>query len=57
MATGTFTRGIHELGLAEHGVRFVADEHNRTLLPIEVVERVRGLADDIVAGKIQVPDR
>jgi basic membrane protein A len=57
VSTGTFAPGIHELGLAGNGVRFVADEHNRTLLPIEVVERVRGLADDIVAGKIQVPDR
>ena len=57
VATGTFVPGIHELGLAENGVRFVADEHNRTLLPIEVVERVRGLAAEIVAGKIQVPDR
>ena len=52
-----FRGGIHELGLAENGVGFVADERNRSLLPIEVVERVRRLGDDIVAGKIVVPDR
>lgn len=52
-----FVGGLHELGLAEHGVGFVADERNRHLLPIEVVERVRALSEDIVAGKIAVPDR
>ena len=35
----------------------VADERNRSLLPIEVVERVRALGDEIVAGKIVVPDK
>ena len=50
-----FRGGIHELGLAEHGVGFVSDERNRLLLPPEVVQRVRALGDEIVAGKIQVP--
>jgi basic membrane protein A len=52
-----FAGGLHELGLAEHGVGFVADERNRLLLPIDVVEKANQLADEIVAGKIQVPDR
>lgn len=52
-----FRPGIHELGLGEHGVGFVADERNRSMLPIEVVTRVRAIGDDIIAGKIQVPDR
>lgn len=53
-----FVGGVHELGLAEHGVRFVADENNvPRLLPIEVVQRVKALGEEIVAGKIQVPDR
>jgi basic membrane protein A len=52
-----FRGGMHELGLADQGVGFVADERNRHLLPIEVVTRVRALSDEIVAGKIQVPDR
>jgi basic membrane protein A len=54
---GKFSGGIHELGLAEHGVGFVADERNKQLLPIEIVERVKALADQIVAGKIEVPYR
>ena len=52
-----FQGGLHELGLAEDGVGFVADERNRNLLPIDVVERARRLGDEIVAGKIVVPDR
>jgi basic membrane protein A len=54
---GKFRGGIHELGLAEHGVGFVSDERNRLMLPIDVVERVNALGNEIIAGKIQVPDR
>jgi basic membrane protein A len=54
---GKFKGGIHELGLAEHGVGFVSDERNRKLVPPEVVDRVNALAQDIIAGKIQVPER
>jgi basic membrane protein A len=50
-----FQGGLHELGLAEHGVTFVADERNATLLPLDVVQRAKAIADEIVAGKIQVP--
>jgi basic membrane protein A len=50
-----FQGGLHELGLAEHGVTFVADERNAKLLPLEVVQRAKAIADEIVAGKIQVP--
>jgi basic membrane protein A and related proteins len=53
-----FRGGIHELGLADDGVSFIANEHNvPRLLPPEVVQRVRALREDIVAGKIVVPDR
>jgi basic membrane protein A and related proteins len=50
-----FRGGVHELGLAEDGVGFVADERNRALLPLDVVHRVRALRDQIIAGTIQVP--
>jgi basic membrane protein A len=50
-----FQGGLHELGLAEHGVTFVADDRNATLLPLDVVQRAKAIADEIVAGKIQVP--
>lgn len=53
---GTFRGGPHELGLAENGVTFVADERNQgRLLPLEVVQRVKALREDIIAGKIVVP--
>jgi basic membrane protein A and related proteins len=54
---GTFRGGLRELGLAEDGVGFVADERNRQLLPIEDVVKVKALGEDIIAGKIKVPDR
>lgn len=52
---GRFRGGLHELGLAEHGVGFVSDDRNRQLLPIDVVEQVNALGEQIVAGKIKVP--
>ena len=52
-----FHGGLVELGLAEHGVGFVADDRNRLLLPIDIVEKVHALGNQIVAGKIQVPDK
>jgi len=51
-----FTGGVHELGLAEHGVSFIANEHNvPRLLPLEVVQKAKALGEEIVAGKIVVP--
>jgi len=57
IAAGRFKGGLRDLGLAEHGVGFVADERNRAMLPIEIVQKVNRLADDIVAGKIVVPSQ
>ncbi len=54
---GEFHGGLHELGLAEHGVTFVADERNQLLLPLEVVQRVKAIGEDIVTGKIVVPEQ
>lgn len=54
---GKFRGGLIELGLAEHGVGFVADERNRGMLPIDVVEKVKALGDQIIAGKIRVPSQ
>ncbi len=50
-----FHGGLVELGLKEHGVTFVADERNAKLLPLDIVQKARTIADEIVAGKIQVP--
>lgn len=58
VAAGRFHGGgVRELGLAEDGVTFVADEHNRDLLPADVVLRARRLREDIIAGHIEVPAR
>ncbi len=50
-----FRGGLHEFGLSEHGVGFVTDDRNRALLPLEVVQKVRAIEAEIVAGKIAVP--
>jgi basic membrane protein A len=52
-----FRGGLHELGIAEQGVTFVSDEHNRNMLPLPTVAKVHALADQIVKHEIQVPDR
>jgi basic membrane protein A len=54
---GRFHGGMRDLGLAEGRVGFVADERNRRLLPLDVVERTQALASEIIAGKIQVPSQ
>jgi basic membrane protein A len=50
-----FHGGIFQLGLAEGGVGYVYDEHNRALIPDAVRQRIDALARDIVAGRITVP--
>jgi len=52
---GTFKGGIFQLGLAEHGVDYVYDEHNRSMIPDSVRARVEALRAEIVAGRIKVP--
>jgi basic membrane protein A len=50
-----FTGGIYNFGLAEDGVGYVYDEHNRALIPDAVRTRVEALKAEIVAGRIAVP--
>lgn len=50
-----FTGGIYNFGLAEDGVGYVYDEHNRALIPDAVRARVEALKADIIAGRIAVP--
>ena len=52
---GTFKGGIFELGLAEQGVDYVYDEHNRSMIPDSVRTRVEALRAEIIAGRIRVP--
>jgi len=52
---GTFKGGIFTFGLAQNGVGYVYDEHNRALIPDSVRTRVEQLKAEIIAGKIIVP--
>ena len=52
---GRFQGGLLEFGLAEDGVGFAVDEHNRDLLSDDVLSRVSALRDSIIAGDILVP--
>jgi basic membrane protein A len=53
---GTFKGGIYELGLRESGVGYVYDENNRSLIPEAVRARVEQLRQDVIAGRIKVPN-
>jgi basic membrane protein A len=50
-----FAGGIYEFGLAEDGVGYIYDSHNKALIPDAVRARLEELKGEIVAGKIRVP--
>jgi len=52
---GTFKGGIYTFGLAQNGVGYVYDEHNKALIPDTVRTRLESLKADIIAGRIVVP--
>ena len=54
--TGTFMGGIRYLGLADGGVDYALDEHNRSELSDEIIAAVESLKARIIAGEIVVPD-
>lgn len=51
-----FKSGIHVYGLENEGVDFALDEHNRALIPLEVIEKVKQAKQEIMDGKIKVTD-
>ena len=51
----TFAGGIYQFGLAEDGVGYVYDEHNRALIPDAIRAQLEALKAGIVAGRITVP--
>ena len=53
---GTWQGGIQILGLAEDGVGWAVDEHNRSLVSDEMEAAVEQARQDIIAGTIQVTD-
>ena len=53
---GTWQGGIQILGLAEDGVGWALDEHNRSLVSAEVEAAIEQARKDIIAGTIAVTD-
>ena len=53
---GTWQGGIQVLGLAEDGVGWAVDEHNRSLVSAEMEAAIEQARMDIIAGNIAVTD-
>jgi basic membrane protein A len=54
--SGKFKGGFHTFGLDKDGVAYAMDEHNKDLIPDEVLKRVEEAKGKIVAGEIKVTD-
>ena len=53
---GTWQGGFKILGLAEDGVSFALDEHNRSLVSSDMEMKIEAARKDIISGKIAVTD-
>ena len=53
---GTWEAGIRDLGLAEDGVGWALDDHNRALISAQMSERVEAARAAIIAGELAVHD-
>ena len=53
---GTWKGGTQVLGLAEEGVGWAVDEHNRSLVPADMEAAIERARRDIIAGRIEVSD-
>ncbi len=53
---GNFKPGIQVLGLAEGGVGWALDEHNKKLVTSSMLTKVESVRKDIIDGKIKVHD-
>lgn len=53
---GKFKPGKRILGIAESGVDFALDEHNKALLPADVLKKVEALKSQIAKKTLVVPD-
>jgi basic membrane protein A len=51
-----FKPGIHALGLAQDGVGYSLDEHNKALISADMQAKVDAAKADIIAGKVAVHD-
>ena len=55
VAQGKFTGGVATYGLAQNGVDYVYDAHNRALVAPAVRARVEALRARIIAGELVPP--
>ena len=53
---GTWSAGVSVMGLAEGGVDWALDEHNRALVTADMEDRVNAIKASIIAGDIAVHD-
>jgi len=53
---GQFKGGFHVYGLEADGVGYAMDEHNKALIPQEVLQEVEAAKRKIIAGEIKVTD-
>ncbi|MDQ3806116.1 MAG: BMP family ABC transporter substrate-binding protein [Acidobacteriota bacterium] len=53
---GRFKGGFHVYGLEADGVAYALDEHNKSLIPQEVLGEVEAARQKIIRGEIQVTD-
>jgi basic membrane protein A len=53
---GTWKPGLQAIGLAEDGVGWALDQHNRPLITPEMERRLTQARADIIAGKLKVTD-
>ena len=51
---GEFTGGVQNMGLAEDGVGWALDEHNRPLLSEEDIQHIEDIRAKVIAGDIEV---
>jgi basic membrane protein A len=54
---GRWQGGVRTFGLADDGITWVYDQRNQALIPAPAKATVDSLRGEIVAGRIQVPDR
>ncbi len=56
VADGNFKGGVMHFGLVDHGVDYTVDEFNKPVLTQNVIERAELIKQEIIAGKLEVPD-
>ncbi len=53
---GKFKAGLTRYGLKEKGIDYSLDQHNEKILTADIQRKTNVLRDEIIAGKISVPD-